>query len=188
MTLGTWTQVKWTEAGQVAELLGWDQDAVPDPHKPPDDFFANLRDQGRNQEAAYFLGQALPRYEAVVWAARVVARLAPPESADSAALNAALEWVADPTEVRRRAAYEAASAAKSDSPARMAALAAFFSGGSMAPEGQAAVLAPRHAVGRLGAAAVLLAADQSDDGKAALGWALDQGVDIAINGVAQAAR
>lgn len=186
--MGNWSQVKWTEAGQVAELLGWKDDLGEDARAAPDAFFAKLREAGRDQDAAYFLGQALPRYEAVVWAARVVRDLAPAAARDSDALNATLNWVADPSEGLRRAAYEAATAADTGSPARMAALAVFFSGGSMAPEGQAAVPAPRATGGKLGAAAVLMATIQSEDKKKSLAWALDQGADIAANGLKRPSR
>ncbi|HEX7760608.1 MAG TPA: hypothetical protein VF459_13960 [Caulobacteraceae bacterium] len=184
--MGRWTKVRWTEAGQITELLGWKTAEASEARSAPDDFFTRLRTAGRLQDAAYFLGQSLPRYEVVVWATDVVRELADGEDRASPALAAALEWVADPSETRRRAAYQAAADAEPESPGRIAALAAFFSGGSISPEGQAAVPAPRTSAGRLGAAAVVLAAIKSPDMTSALGWALDQGEKIAIEGAPKA--
>ncbi len=184
--MGRWTKVRWTEAGQITELLGWHNVQAPEANSAPDAFFAGLREAGRLQDAAYFLGQSLPRYEVVVWATQVVRELAKGDDRDSAALGAALDWVADPSETRRRVAYQAAAEAAPESPGRIAALAAFFSGGSISPEGQPAVPASRMSAGRLGAAAVVLAAIKSPDMKSALGWALDRGEKIAIEGAPKA--
>src|SRR5579863_5491894 len=146
--MADWKRVKWTEARQVAELLDWSEDLGSDAGVPPQAYFARLREAGRLQEAALFLGQALPRYEAVVWAAGAVRELCPPERIETAPLKAALQWVKDPTEKHRREAYEAAGGAPATSAARMVALAVFFSGGSMSPDGQPPVPAPREAAGR----------------------------------------
>jgi hypothetical protein len=182
--MARWSKVRWTEAGQIVEQLGWRGDLGDDAVAAPEAFFDKLRTEGRHQDAAYFLGQSLPRYEAVVWAADVVRHFAeaPDAAPPSPALRAALDWVAEPSEGRRRAAYEAASAAEHEDPGRMAALAAYFSGGSMSVEGQPAVPAPRNTAGKLGAAAVLMASLQTKDQKAALGWALDRGEEIAARG------
>ena len=153
----------------------------------PEAYFSKLREDGRLHDAAFFLGQALPRYETVVWAARVVHGLGPapaPGGPDEEALNATLRWVEDPSEARRRAAFTAASGSGDGTPARMAALAAFFSGGSMSPEGQPPVPPPREAAGKFAAGAVVLAAIRSGDQAAALAKALDVGAAIASEGQA----
>lgn len=186
--MGRWAKVRWTEAGQVAQLLGWP--ALDDPAASPEDLFDELRASGRLREATYFLGQSLPRYEAVVWGARNVDRLMrhgdaagkPQDQSSEQALAAALEWAGEPSEPRRRAAYEAANAADPRSPGRVAALAAYFSGGSISPDGQPAVPAPPTTAGRLGAAAVIMAALQTSDTAQALASALDDGDRIAREG------
>lgn len=178
--MGNWDRVKWTEAGQIAELLDWPPDLSGDARATPRDYFMKLRSDGRLHDAAFFLGQALPRYETVVWAARVVHGLSVQGSADEGALSATLRWVEDPSEPRRRAAFTAASG--EGTPARMAALAAFFSGGSMSPEGQPPVPPPRAAAGRFAAGAVVLAATKAGDLTAALTRALDVGDAIASEG------
>lgn len=173
--------MKWTEAGQVTAVLGW-KDAAGDP--PPGDapraYFDALRAAGRDSDAVEFLSQALPRWEAVAWAARSVRDLgSPADEADARALKAALLWVQDPSEERRRAAQEAAEGAEPDSPARLAALAAFYSGGSIAPADADVLPAPRDAAGRFAAGAILTAAARADDMDAALASSLGAGAAIA---------
>jgi hypothetical protein len=85
------------------------------------------------QDALGFLAHALPKREAVWWACQCV-REAGVDSGEAAkaALLAAARWAADPSESNRRAANEAAEQAES-TPESFVALAAFFSGGSIAP-------------------------------------------------------
>lgn len=175
--------MRWTEARQLTSTLGWPDDSLgPDQGLPPADYFDALRGDGRRVEAAQFLGLALPRWEAVAWAARSVRDLAPASTrgpAEEEALKRALLWVQDPTDARRRAAFEAAEAADPGSPERFAALAAFFSGGSLAPEDCQAVQAPPEAAGRLAAGAVLMAAFRGPEPWDALERSLDEGVRLA---------
>ncbi len=176
-----WTRVKWTEAGQITAILGW-KAAPEDPPaaNPPRAYFDALRASGRDADAVEFLSQALPRWEAVAWAARMVRDLgAPADEADARALKAALLWVQDPTEDRRRAAQTAAEDAEPDSPARLAALAAFYSGGSMSPPEAEILPAPRDAAGRFAAGAILTAAARTADMDAALAASLGAGSAIA---------
>lgn len=156
-----WKQVRWTEAGQVTAILGWP--ASERDGEPPEALFDRLRQEGQDDDAAMFLGQALPRYEVVAWAAQTVRDLAPADlpSRDVEALNAALQWLRDPSDNRRRAAFDAAAEASDTSPQRMCALAAFFSGGSLAPADLEPLLAPKDAAGKFAAGAVLTAATRS---------------------------
>jgi hypothetical protein len=174
-----WTQVKWTEAGQVTSVLGWP--ASRDDGKAPEEMFDALREAGRDDEAAMFLGQALPRYEAVAWAARSVRDLVPadPGAGEGDALRAALLWLQDPSEARRRAAFEASQRAADASPQRLCALAVFFSGGSMAPETLQPVPPPKDVAGKFAAGAVLLAASGSGDRAEALTKAFGLGDSLA---------
>jgi hypothetical protein len=176
--MGRWTQVRWTEAGQVTALLGWPRSA--EDAKAPEVFFDDLRAQGRDDEAAMFLGQALPRFEVVSWAARTVRDLTPVErSPDGDALKAALLWLQDPSEIRRRAAFDAAQLAGDTAPQRLCALAVFFSGGSLAPENLQPVPAPKEVAGRFAAGAVLAAASASGRRTEALEQALKLGEALA---------
>ncbi|HVM99754.1 MAG TPA: hypothetical protein VMT68_06030 [Caulobacteraceae bacterium] len=177
-----WTRVKWTEAGQVTELLDWPTDSEETAKTPPEAYFRNLRSASRLEAAVFFLGMALPRQETVAWAARAVRDLVEGMERprpDTDALRAALLWVQDPSEGRRRAAFDAAQNAEMTSPERLAAMAVFLSGGSMAPENVQPVPAPPDVAGRIGAGAILVAASRRPDRVAAINRALDAGDEIA---------
>jgi len=114
----------------------------------------------RFNDAARLAAHALPRREAVWWAC-MCARAVPDPSAgvpDEAALRAAEAWVRRPEEALRRAAMQAAEAAAFRSAEAWAAVGAFWSGGSMAPEGQPVVPPAEHLTGVAVAGAVVLAA------------------------------
>jgi len=83
--------------------------------------------------------------------------------------------VQNPSDQRRRAAFDAAQAADSCSPECMAAMAAFYSGGSIAPPDCQPVPAPRHAAGLIASGAICTAASRASDRKAALRSALKAG-------------
>jgi len=185
--MADWERVKWSEARQVLDVLG----APPTERGegedgPPQQYFLALRQAGKRAEAAKFLGQALPRLEAVAWAARAVRDLrgdgvAP--AAESKALRATLLWLQDTTEARRRATYDAAEQCDTASAERLAALAAFFSGGSIAPANCPALPAPRDSAGKFASGAVLVAAAAAKDLSAALDACLDAGDALARHGL-----
>lgn len=114
----------------------------------------------RHQDAVKLIAHALPKREAVWWAcmcARAVPDTAlPPE--DGAAITAAEAWVRRPDEPARRAAAAAAEKTKFATPEAWSAMGAFWSGGSMAPEGQMAVPPPDHLTATAVTGAVMLAA------------------------------
>ncbi len=135
------------------------------------EFFNSLVAQKKHQPAVTFLAFALPKKEAVLWAA-LCAKLAggpngaplPPKQA--AALQAAQRWVQNPTDENRRAAYPAAEAATFGTPAGCAALAAFLSGGSLAPPDLTAIPPPEYACGQTAGHAVIVAGVISSPEKA----------------------
>jgi hypothetical protein len=97
---------------------------------------------GHLVDAIRFLAWALPRREAVWWAcqciraagrATAVSAVSAEGAAEDPALAAAEKWAASATEDHRRAAFDAGEALKFETPAALAALAAFWSGGSLAP-------------------------------------------------------
>jgi hypothetical protein len=90
-------------------------------------------------------------------------KLAPPALA---ALQSAEKWAADPAEANCRAAQTAAEAAGTGTPAGCAALAAFWSGGSLAPANLPAVPPPEGLTAQGVGAAILLAVAQADPVKA----------------------
>jgi hypothetical protein len=68
----------------------------------------------------------------------------PAAKMDLTPLEAAERWVADPSETNRRAAGVCAEAASYETPGAVAALAAFWSEGSLAPADAAPVTVPPH--------------------------------------------
>jgi hypothetical protein len=110
--------------------------------------------------AVQFLAFALPPREAVWWAcvcARDQLQNPVPEPL-LAAVAAAEAWVRKPSDELRRSAMTCAQATDLKTPAAWAAVAAFWSGGSLAPENLPEVAAPPHLVGSAVASAVMLAA------------------------------
>lgn len=172
----SWPRTIWAQARQINALLRWP--ALPGDDAPPELFFEQLRAEGKASEAALFLGQALPRFEAVLWAAQVAAPVAGP--ADVAAMTAVQAWLANPAEPQRRAAGTAVLQAPPASAATLAASAVFHSGGSIAPPDQPPATPPREVAGTLAAVAVLAAvATAGPDHRAALDHALDLGTALA---------
>lgn len=115
---------------------------------------------GRHQDAVKLLAHALPKREAVWWAC-MCARAIPVDALpapDAAAIEAAESWVRRPDEPARRAASVAAEKTKFATPESWAAMGAFWSGGSMAPEGQVVVPPPDHLTATAVTGAVMLAA------------------------------
>jgi len=113
----------------------------------------------RLADAMKVCAHALPRREAVWWAcmcARAVPDAALPPT-DAAAIEAAETWVRRPDEAARRAAAAAAEKTGFSTPEAWVAMGAFWSGGSMAGEGQPIVPPPDHLTGAAVAGAVMLA-------------------------------
>lgn len=158
----------------------------------PSAFLGLLEERGLLIDAIAFLARALPKREAVWWACMCIRETMPPDAEEPvrAALSAAEAWVYRPVEERRRAAMAAAEAASYESPESWAAMAAFWSGGSMAPP-EAPIVPPgddltAHAV----ASAILLAAVRSEPERAAERHRLflAKGRDIADGGTGRDVR
>lgn len=131
----------------------------------PAQFLESLLAESKLAEAVQFLAFALPAREAVWWAcacARAQQSVAPPRPPMLAALESAEAWVREPTDEHRRTAMARAQATTMDGPAAWAAVAAFWSGGSMAPPDVPAVPAPPHLLGIAVSGAITLAAVQPD--------------------------
>lgn len=129
---------------------------------------AVLEEQKQWIAAIRILGQALPPREGVWWAC-VCARKAPDPAStpeDLAALQAADAWVRRPSEEHRRAAMAAAEASGARSPEAWAAIAAFWSGGSLGPPNVPEIPPAPHMRGVAVASSVLLAAVRNDPNKA----------------------
>jgi pSer/pThr/pTyr-binding forkhead associated (FHA) protein len=111
-------------------------------------------------DAICFLASWLPKPVAVAWGCRCVQSVLGEslKPADQAALDAAAAWAEEPEEPRRRTAEAAANACKFDGPAACLALAAFWSGGSLAPENLDPIPPPGTATAKAVTGALMMAA------------------------------
>lgn len=111
-------------------------------------------------DATQFLARALPKREAVWWSCLCARELGSDEKKPelAAGLQAAEAWVYRPTEENRRSAEKAANAIEAPHPARWAAMAAFWSGGSLAPPDAPEVKPADDFTAKAVAGAVLMAA------------------------------
>lgn len=148
--------------------------------------FTALVAAGCHTEASRLLAHALPRREAVWWACMCARHTAPAAlpAPDRRALEAAEAWVFRGEDKDRRAGFEQAQEGNFASPEAWAAVAAFWSGDSMAPPGQAPVPPAPHLAGAAVAGSVLLAAvrDAPERREARLRQFLDSGREIAGGG------
>ena len=128
------TNSKTVTISTVAEL-GEEAMALLRPDLHPLDFVALLMEKALFPDAVRFIAHALPKREAVWWGwvcARRAAGDNPPPKI-KASLDATEKWIAQPSEDNRRSAMAAAQKAEVGTAAGCAGLAAFFSGGSLAP-------------------------------------------------------
>lgn len=118
-----------------------------------------LEADGYLAEAGKLIAHALPRRETVWWACMCARHTRPADlpEADEASLTAAEEWVRKQTDEIRRVAFAHAEKAGFGSPEAWAAVAAFWSGDSMAPLGQPVVPPAPHLGGTASAGSVALA-------------------------------
>jgi hypothetical protein len=154
----------------------------------PEAYLGSLAKAGLMSDAIRWLAQGLRPRESVWWAclaARAYVewgnKLA---DADLAALTAAETWVFKPEEENRRAAMARAQETGYQSPASWAAIAAFWSGGSMAPPDVPAVPPPQHLIGRAVWGAIMIATGTAPPPEVEKRQKrlLDQGLDIARGG------
>jgi hypothetical protein len=155
------------------------------PDLSPQGYLALLVEAEKIGDAIRFLAFALPAREGVWWAC-VVARSnqTDPGEADRLCLERSAAWVYEPVESRRRACMAAAESAKFNGAAAYAALAAFWSGGSMAPENMPEAL-PDPKLAPIGVGASVLLAITAGDPKSLkdrFTAAIARGVDIANGG------
>lgn len=176
-----WRSVHLTQARQVAELMELRGGALPAPEVSLRAHYETLR-AADSSRAVEYIGHALPRREAIYWAAGLI-EAPEDEPAAHAALDRARRWLEDPADAQRRAAYAAAQSADREAPERTLATAIFYSGGSIAPEGVAPVQPAPGLANRLAVVAVIQAAYRSGDHKALLAQALDRAEAIAEHGI-----
>ncbi len=153
---------------------------------PPVDFLNALLGQALYPDAVRFLARALPKRESTWWACICARSAIGPDTKPEVikALESAELWVFKPTETNRRAANNAAHAASFENPAAWAAMAAFWSEGSMAPEDVPSVPPADNLTAKAVAGAVMLAATLTQPEKAQEKYLffIEQGIDIANGG------
>lgn len=130
----------------------------------PEDFLRALHAAGLQRDLVATLAMILPKRQAVWWAC-LAARLAQPAkgSPEARAVNAAEAWVQSQSDEARENAEASAEALDHDGAAAWAALAAFWSGGSIGPHGQGPVPPAPHLTGTAVRSALLMTAAERPD-------------------------
>ncbi len=150
------------------------------------DALVRLRDAGLLQAAIRLCAHALPPREAVWWACMCADHTVPADLAkpDREVRASTEEWVRRPSDATRRAAMALAQAAGLVAPEAWTGVAAFWSGGSMAPEGQPVVEPAPELLGTAIAGSILLSSvrAQPERQAARLVRFLDSARDIASGG------
>jgi hypothetical protein len=145
-----------------------------------------LLDGDAPEATVELLAHALPKREALWWAATCVRERLPDPApkGEVQMLEAAEEWVRKPSDEQRRATYALAGVNGMDSPAGVVAAGVFFAGDSLAPAGQQAVPPPGHLVGVMVSNAIKLSAVRQEPQHAPkwLARFVEIGVDIASGG------
>ena len=134
--------------------------------RSPDELIAKLAQQEKFQDALRLRAHLLTKRQAVWWGCLCAREELdePLPAVQVPALKAAAAWVGEPDEKRRRAAEERAAAAKFSGVGATLALSAFWSEGSIAPEGNPDV-PPDERLTSQGVAAALVSAAYHGDPK-----------------------
>ena len=188
MNLGSLRKLKPVPAAEIVQGCDLSEDAAAllpaRPEAAP--FLAALMERALWVDAVRFLAFALPIREGVWWAC-LAARATLPADAPPGwelCIAAAEAWVYRPDDEARRAVFPLAEAIGFQSPAGYAGLAAFWSGGSLAPPDMPEVPPAPGLCPTAVAAAVLAAAVLRDPVKAEGKYraAMSSGMDIAAGG------
>ena len=134
------------------------------PQLSPPQFVAALLQARQYVDVYDFLAHALPKREAIWWACLGVRHAQGVElpPLELAALKAAVEWVLEPGEPKRRAAQAAGEAADFGTPAGCAALAVYGSGGSLIADKLPMVAPPPYMTAEAAAACLTMASVKGD--------------------------
>ncbi len=134
--------------------------ALVGPQQDERAFLRALLDRELYPDAVRYMAFVLPTREAIWWAWSCARRTLPPEPAPVVveALSVTERWIAQPSEAARRPLLALAEAAGPATPAGAAALAVYFSGGSITPPDVPPVPPPAGAAARAIAGSVTLAA------------------------------
>jgi hypothetical protein len=160
--------------------------SLAEPSFSPGQYLEALIEHKQFYTAVVFLAHALPKREAVWWACLCAKATISSKSSedDVAALKSAEQWVYKPTEDHRRAAEKLAEKTEFVTPSSWAAMAAFWSGGSITGEGEPPVPPAQYLYAHAVAGAVNLSAtlDSTRDTEKLYRIFLGQGMNIADGG------
>lgn len=147
--------------------FGDDVNKLASKAKSPDALIDELAAQGKVQDAIRLRAHLLPKRQAVWWGCLCVREEldAPLPTPQVTALEAAEAWVREPDEEHRRDAEKRSEDAKFSGIGATLALSAFWSDGSIAPEGNAEVRADERLTSQGVAAALITAAYHGDPTK-----------------------
>ena len=188
MELGHLSKLKRGAADELCREfeLSPDAAALLTPEQSVIQFFAALHGAALWDDAAKVMAYALPKRQAVWWAFLCAESTIAPDApeAERAALDAAEQWVRRQDDETRRDAFTKAQTAGFDAPASWAAVAAFWSGGSIAPADCPDVPPGPTLTAKAVAGAVALSAVAGDPAQAAdrRRAFVTRGVDIANGG------
>jgi hypothetical protein len=188
MELGALKKITAAAAADIARSakLSAEAEALLARATTPAAYLGALIEAGLETDALRFLAFALPKREAVWWACLAArdALAADNRPEVAACLEAVEAWVYRPDEEKRRQTFPLAEAVGFETPAGYAALAAFWSGGSIAPPDAPEVSPDPALTPTMAGAAVLLAAVKPDPLKAPAKHrlAIARGIDIANGG------
>jgi hypothetical protein len=138
-----------------------------DENQSIDEFRSLLEAKRKYRDAIRVAAVTLKNREAVWWGCLCLWSAYKPEPplAEAGALQAAVNWARNPSEENRRAAGTAGDNVGADTAAGSLALAAFFSGGSIAPDDLPEVAPEPFLTAKSVASAVLIALDRFDPPK-----------------------
>jgi len=147
----------------------------------PLNFLKSLLNEALYSEAIQFLAHALPKRESVWWACQS-AKTDTSKKANTDALLAAEAWVMTPSEELRKDCMDIAEKDKLKSSASWAALAAYWSSGSIADDSIAQIPPPPFQYALAVSGAVNLAAATQESAEDAFKELIKLGIDIANGG------
>lgn len=162
------------DRGETAAICGRFRLAKPAaahfrPELLPAEFAATLLARGQHTDAIRFIAHALTPRDGVWWACQCARQSMGEETTaeETAAISAAELWVTELSDETRRAAFVAANAAGIGTAAGSAALAVFYTGGSLTPPDAPPVTPAEFAAAPLVAGSVILATIHPDPAKTA---------------------
>lgn len=145
-------------AMEVNAIFSAELDPAPNPAEPCDEYLQRLLELEASETALKFLSYAMPKRLAISWAVGCIEDVDAINDDDGPVLAAIHQWIEKPEEPVRRNLMQLAEDRGTQSPACWAAIAAFWSFGSMAPETAPAVPPGEDLCGKAIGGAVQLAA------------------------------